>query len=73
MERVLMAAGTVKFYDASKGFGFIAVSGGGKDVFVHATAVQKTGLSSLREGQSVSFDIERDQKGRESAVNLRAG
>ena len=63
--------GTVKFFNATKGFGFIAPDGGGKDVFVHATAVERAGMRSLREGQRVSFDTEADARG-PKAVNLRA-
>lgn len=63
--------GTVKFYNSVKGFGFIAPEGGGKDVFVHATALERAGMSSLSEGQRVSFDTEQDQRGAK-AVNLRA-
>ena len=65
-----MTTGTVKFFNTSKGFGFIAPEGGGKDVFVHVTAVQAAGLRGLNEGQQVSFDIETDQKG-PKAVNLK--
>jgi len=66
-----MTIGTVKFFNTSKGFGFIAPEGGGKDVFVHATAVEMSGMRSLDEGQRVSFDIEPDAKG-SKAVNLQA-
>lgn len=62
--------GTVKFYNETKGFGFISPEGGGKDVFVHATALERAGLRSLREGQRVSFDTEPDARG-PKAVNLR--
>ena len=65
-----MTIGTVKFFNATKGFGFIAPEGGGKDVFVHATAVGMAGLRSLNEGQRVSFDIQPDAKG-SKAVNLQ--
>ncbi|MGD0191829.1 MAG: cold-shock protein [Rhizomicrobium sp.] len=65
-----MTTGQVKFFNATKGFGFIAPEGGGKDVFVHVTAVQQAGLRSLTEGQRVSFDIEADKKG-PKAVNLK--
>ena len=58
-----MTIGTVKFFNTSKGFGFIAPEGGGKDVFVHATAVEAAGLRSLNEGQKVSFDIVPDARG----------
>src|SRR5262249_28581654 len=63
--------GTVKFYNTTKGFGFITPESGGKDVFVHATAVERSGLRSLNEGQRVAFDTEQDQRGAK-AVNLRA-
>ena len=63
--------GTVKFFNTTKGFGFIAPEGGGKDVFVHASAVERAGLRSLNEGQRVSFDIQPDAKG-SKAVNLQA-
>jgi CspA family cold shock protein len=65
-----MAIGTVKFFNSTKGFGFIAPEGGGKDVFVHATAVEQAGMHSLSEGQRVSFDIQPDAKG-SKAVNLQ--
>ncbi|HEY4264580.1 MAG TPA: cold-shock protein [Micropepsaceae bacterium] len=66
-----MAIGTVKFFNTSKGFGFISPDGGTKDVFVHATAVEDAGMRSLAEGQRVSFDIQPDAKG-SKAVNLKA-
>jgi len=66
-----MAIGTVKFFNTTKGFGFISPEGGGKDVFVHASAVEASGLRSLAEGQRVSFDIQPDAKG-SKAVNLKA-
>jgi CspA family cold shock protein len=66
-----MASGTVKFFNTQKGFGFIAPDDGGKDVFVHISAVERAGLRGLMDGQKVSFDMEKDQRGRESAVNLR--
>jgi CspA family cold shock protein len=65
-----MAIGTVKFFNTTKGFGFIAPEGGGKDVFVHATAVEAAGMRTLSEGQRVSFDIQPDARGAK-AVNLR--
>ncbi len=65
-----MAIGTVKFFNTTKGFGFIAPEGGGKDVFVHATAVQAAGMRSLQEGQRVSFDITPDARG-SKATNLK--
>ena len=66
-----MALGTVKFFNAGKGFGFIAPEGGGKDVFVHVSAVEAAGMHSLAEGQRVSFDTQPDAKG-SKAVNLKA-
>lgn len=65
-----MAIGTVKFFNASKGFGFIAPEGGAKDVFVHATALEAAGMRTLSEGQKVAFDIQPDARG-SKAVNLR--
>jgi len=68
-----MATGTVKWFNTTKGYGFIAPDGGGKDVFVHATAVERSSLGSLHEGQQVSFELERDSRsGKESAVNLQS-
>ena len=68
-----MATGTVKWFNTTKGYGFIAPDGGGKDVFVHATAVERSNLGSLQEGQQVSFDLERDSRsGKEAAVNLQS-
>ena len=63
-----MTNGTVKFYNASKGFGFIQPDGDGKDVFVHATALERAGMSGLNEGQKVSFDTEIDQRSGKTAV-----
>ncbi|HXB81722.1 MAG TPA: cold-shock protein [Bradyrhizobium sp.] len=65
-----MASGTVKWFNGQKGYGFIAPDGGGKDVFVHISAVEKAGLNSLAEGAKVSFDIVAN-RGKESAENLR--
>lgn len=65
-----MANGTVKWFNATKGFGFIAPESGTKDVFVHISAVERAGLTGLNDGQAVTFDIERDRNGRESASNL---
>ncbi|HTT84699.1 MAG TPA: cold-shock protein [Rhizomicrobium sp.] len=65
-----MTTGTVKFFNSTKGFGFIAPEGGGKDVFVHATAVEAAGLRSLSEGQRVSFEIQPDKRG-EKAANIK--
>jgi CspA family cold shock protein len=66
-----MANGTVKWFNATKGFGFIAPESGTKDVFVHISAVERAGLTGLNDGQAVTFDIERDRNGRESASNLQ--
>lgn len=66
-----MTIGTVKFFNGTKGFGFISPEDGGKDVFVHATAVEAAGLRSLNEGQKVSFDIQPDARG-SKAANLKA-
>ena len=66
-----MAIGTVKFFNATKGFGFITPQDGGKDVFVHASAVEMAGMRSLSDGQKVSFDIQPDAKG-SKAVNLQS-
>jgi CspA family cold shock protein len=67
-----MATGTVKWFNATKGYGFIQPDQGGKDVFVHISAVEKAGLSSLNEGAKVSYEIVSD-RGKESAGNLRVG
>jgi CspA family cold shock protein len=67
-----MSEGTVKWFNAQKGYGFIQPSDGSKDVFVHITAVERAGLGSLNEGQKVSFDLERGQQGKTSATNLKA-
>jgi CspA family cold shock protein len=66
-----MTTGTVKFFNTAKGFGFIAPDGGGKDVFVHATALEAAGMHSLSEGQKVTFEVQPDPKG-SKAVNLKA-
>jgi len=65
-----MPTGTVKWFNATKGFGFIQPQEGGKDVFVHISAVQKAGLRSLSEGQKIGFEVEQQQNGRTAAVNL---
>lgn len=64
-----MTMGTVKFYNSAKGFGFIQPEGGDKDVFVHATALERAGLTDLREGQKVKFDTAKDQRSGKIAVS----
>ena len=64
-----MDTGTVKFYNDQKGFGFIQPDNGGKDVFVHATALERAGMSTLNEGQKVSFDTEEDRRSGKIAVS----
>ncbi len=64
--------GTVKFFNATKGFGFIQPQDQSKDVFVHISAVERAGMKTLTENQQVSFDIERGQDGRSSAINITA-
>ena len=67
-----MATGTVKWYNATKGYGFIQPDSGGKDVFVHASALERAGLRGLAEGQKVSYDVELDRRtGKELAGNLK--
>ena len=67
-----MNTGTVKFYNDQKGFGFIQPDNGGKDVFVHISAVERAGLRGLAEGQKVSYEVEADRRsGKESAVDLK--
>ena len=68
-----METGTVKWYNDQKGYGFIQPDNGGKDVFVHATALERAGIRGLREGQKVSYELQTDQRsGKTSAVNLQA-
>jgi CspA family cold shock protein len=66
-----MSVGTVKWFNSQKGYGFIQPDDGAKDVFVHISAVEASGLGNLNEGQKLSFDIERGQQGKVSAVNLK--
>jgi cold shock protein len=67
-----MSTGTVKFYNGAKGYGFIQPDDGGKDVFVHASALERAGIRNLVEGQKVSFDIEADRRtGKTNATNIR--
>jgi len=66
-----MATGTVKWFNATKGFGFIQPDGGGKGVFVHISAVERAGLHSLNEGQKITYEVQ-EERGRSAAVNLKA-
>ena len=66
-----MAIGTVKWFNSAKGYGFIQPDDGSKDVFVHISAVERSGIGNLHEGQKISYDIERGQQGKSSAVNLK--
>jgi CspA family cold shock protein len=72
MKERAMSEGTVKWFNAQKGYGFIQPSDGSKDVFVHISALERAGLMGLNEGQKVSYDIERGQQGKTSAVNLKS-
>ena len=67
-----MTIGTVKFFNADKGYGFIAPESGGDDAFVHISAVERAGMSTLDKDQRVSYDLEKDQRGKMSAVNIAA-
>lgn len=66
-----MTVGTVKFFNAAKGFGFIKPDGSGEDAFVHISAVEKAGMPTLRENQRLSYELEENGRGRTSAVNLK--
>ena len=66
-----MANGTVKWFNSQKGFGFIAPESGGKDVFVHISSLEQSGMTSIADDQKVTFDVEAGRDGRESAVNLQ--
>jgi CspA family cold shock protein len=68
----IMAVGTVKWFNPTKGFGFIQPQDGGKDVFVHISAVEQAGLKTLNDGQTVSFELEQGRQGKTSAINLKA-
>lgn len=63
--------GVVKWFNATKGFGFIQPDGGGRDVFVHISAVEKAGMSSLTDGQKIAYEVQKD-RGKDAAVNLKA-
>ncbi|MDO7843290.1 cold-shock protein [Sphingomonas immobilis] len=67
-----MITGTVKFFNADKGYGFIAPESGGDDAFVHISAVERAGMSTLDKDQRVSYELEKDQRGKTSAVNLQS-
>jgi CspA family cold shock protein len=67
-----MPTGKVKFFDATRGFGFITPEDGGKDAFVHISAVEKAGMTSLNPDQRVSYELEQDQRGKTSAANLQS-
>ena len=68
-----MAVGTVKWFNSTKGYGFIQPEDGGKDVFVHVSAVERSGMRGLAEGQKISYELETDRKsGKESATNLKS-
>jgi CspA family cold shock protein len=71
MKEIDMPIGTVKFFDNAKGYGFITNEAGGNDAFVHMTAVQAAGMSSLDKEQRLSYDLENDKRGKTSAVNLQ--
>ena len=68
-----MAVGTVKWFNPQKGFGFIQPDDGGNDVFVHISAVEQAGLTTLNEGQKVSFEVKAGRQGKPAAVNLKVG
>lgn len=67
-----MPTGTVKFFNDTKGYGFIAPDGGGNDAFVHISAVEAGGMRSLQEGQRVGYDLEQDRRGKMAATNIRS-
>jgi len=67
-----MPIGTVKFFNAAKGYGFISPESGGQDSFVHISAVERAGMSTLSQNQRISYEVQSDNRGKESAVNLQA-
>ena len=67
-----MPIGNVKFFNSDKGYGFIAPDGGGQDSFVHITAVERAGMATLDKDQRVSFELETDRRGKQSAINLQS-
>ena len=70
-EEATLAIGTVKWYSAQRGFGFVLPSDGSKDVFVHVSALERAGIASLNEGQKISYDVE-NERGKDAATNLKA-
>jgi CspA family cold shock protein len=72
IEEGIMPVGTVKWFNSTKGYGFIAPDDGQKDVFVHVSAVERSGMANLQEGQRLSFELEKGQQGKMAAVNLKA-
>jgi cold shock protein len=72
MKGLEMPIGTVKFFNENKGYGFIQPDGGGNDAFVHITAVERAGFRTLRQDQRVSYDLQQDNRGKTSAVNLKS-
>jgi CspA family cold shock protein len=71
-QEIYVATGTVKWFNASKGFGFIQADDGSKDVFVHISAVEKAGLSTLNEGQKIQYELQKGQDGKTSAGDLKS-
>ncbi|HLN25980.1 MAG TPA: cold-shock protein [Patescibacteria group bacterium] len=67
-----MSAGIVKWFNATKGYGFITPEDGGQDVFLHVSAVERSGLSEVNEGQKLSFDLQQGRSGKSEAVNIKA-
>jgi CspA family cold shock protein len=72
MKETIMPIGTVKFFDATKGYGFITNEAGGNDAFVHISAVQAAGMQTLEKEQRLSYELENDRRGKTSAVNLQS-
>ena len=66
-----MTTGTVKFFNADKGYGFIAPDGGGQDAFVHITALEASGINTLNQNDRVTYDLENDKRGKQAAVNVK--
>jgi len=67
-----MTTGTVKWFNATKGFGFIQLDNGGKDAFVHISAVERAGMTTLQQDQRISYELEQDKRGKMSAVNIQS-